>query len=349
MQDVPQTVLSQTVRRKRTEVAAQALAAAGIAMRRDVSLSTLARWRIGGPADLLAQPRDTAQVAQVVALARQIEIPLFTLGDGSNMLFDDRGFRGIVMQIGAGLDSFTAADTSVTAGAGLWVPRLAHHLARLGLSGLEHIVGIPGRLGGLVVMNGGSQRKGIGTHVQRVRIVTSAGEIAMLERAELDYRYRYSALQGSGAIVTEVELSLTAANSATVRREMIKILVERRRKFPKDQPNCGSTFLSNPTMYDRIGPPGQAIEAAGLKGVAIGGAQVSPRHANFIVNRGGAHADEVMALIALIRETVRARTGFAMDCEVRYLSETGEEHPVHTFTDADRFDRTLLERVERPI
>lgn len=332
----------------RIAAAARELEAAGIGVQRDVVLARLARWQIGGPADLVAQPVDTAQVAQVVAIARAQGLPLFTMGDGSNMLFDDRGFRGIVLQIGPGLDGFVATGGVVRAGAGLWVPCLARRLAGLGLSGLEHIVGIPGRLGGLVVMNGGSQRKGIGSHIRAVTVVQSDGAITKMDQAALGYRYRCSALQGSGAIVTEVVLDLSPGDRGAVRREMVGILAARRRKFPKNLPNCGSTFLSDPAMYDRVGPPGQAIEAAGLKGVAIGGAQVSPLHANFVVNRGGAQAAEVLALIALIRKTVRERTGFAMDCEVRYLTETGEERPVHEFTDAGRFDPALMKRVERP-
>lgn len=338
----------------RIAAAAQALSVAGVRVQRDVALARLARWQIGGPADLVAHPVDTAQVALVVGIARAQGLPLFTMGDGSNMLFDDDGFRGIILQIGSGpegsgLDGFVAAGTTVRAGAGLWVPCLARRLAGLGLSGLEHIVGIPGRLGGLVVMNGGSQRKGIGNHIHAVTVVRPNGQIQRMDQAALDYRYRASALQGAGAIVTEVELALVPGDAGAVRRVMVGILADRRRKFPKNLPNCGSTFLSNPAMYDTVGPPGQAIEAAGLKGVAIGGAQVSPLHANFVVNRGGARATEVLALVALIRETVRAQTGFAMDCEVRYLTQTGEERPVHAFTDAGRFDQTLMDRVEWPV
>lgn len=291
------------------------------------------------------RPADTAGVARAVAVAQDHDLPMFVMGDGSNMLFDDQGFRGLVVMIGPALDGFAVLGSRVQAGAGLWVPDLARRLMRAGLAGLAHVVGIPGRLGGLVVMNGGSQRKGIGTHVHAVTVVRPDGTVARLEHGVLDYAYRRSALQGSGNIVTGVELELAPGDPGAIRREMVAILAARRAKFPKNLPNCGSTFLSDPAMYERVGPPGQAIEAAGLKGLAIGGAQVSPLHANFIVNRGGARAEEVLALVALIRETVREHTGFAMDCEVRYLTETGEEHPLHVFTDAGRFDRGLLRRV----
>jgi UDP-N-acetylmuramate dehydrogenase len=147
--------------------------------------------------------------------------------------------------------------------------------------------------------------------------------------------------------ITGVELELAPGDPGAIRREMLGILAARRKKFPKNLPNCGSTFLSDPAMYATVGPPGRAIEAAGLKGAAIGGAQVSTLHANFIVNRGGATSDEVLALIAHVRETVFARTGYRMDCEARFVTETGEERPAHEFTDAGRFDRGLLARLGR--
>lgn len=330
----------------RCEAVARALADAGIRQARDVPLAPLARWQIGGPADLLVTPTTTQAVAQVVHETRVADLPLFVMGDGSNMLFSSAGFRGVVLQIGQNMAALDVDGCSVRAGAGIWVPAFARRLAHHGLTGLEHVVGIPGRLGGLVVMNGGSQRKGIGHHVRAVTVVTAQGDVRRIPHDALDYAYRRSALQGSGAIVTEVALALARGDGPASRREMIDIMGARRRKFPKNLPNCGSTFLSNPAMYDRVGPPGRAIEEAGLKGVAIGGAQVSPLHANFIVNRGGATSDEVLALIAHVRARVLARTGFAMDCEARYLTPFGEERPAHVFTDADRFDRRLLAQLE---
>lgn len=330
----------------RCEAVAQALSGAGIHVTRQAPLAPLARWQIGGAADLLVAPATTEEVAKAIRLTKDADLALFVMGDGSNMLFSTEGFRGVVLQICQNMAWLEAEGTYVRAGAGIWVPAFARRLAHYGLTGLEHIVGIPGRLGGLVVMNGGSQRKGIGSHVRAVTVVTADGDIHRMTQGALAYAYRRSALQGSGAIVTEVELDLARAERGAILREMIGIMVSRRAKFPKNLPNCGSTFLSNPTMYDQVGPPGHAIEAAGLKGVAIGGAQISPLHANFIVNRGGATSDEVLALIAHIRSTVHERTGFAMDCEARYLAPWGEERPAHEFTDAGRFDTGLLDRLE---
>lgn len=316
---------------------------------RDIHLAEISRWKIGGPADLLVTPRTTEEVAITLRALNGTGIPLFVLGDGSNMLMDSRGFRGVVMKIGQSMGAISIKGTKVTCGAGTWVPFLAMRLARAGLGGLEHVVGIPGTLGGLVLMNGGSQRKGVGSNVVMVTCVTKDGETHTMTRDELVFGYRQSALQGSGAVITEVVLELEPCPASEVRKAMIDIMKSRRQKFPKNLPNCGSTFLSNPAMYETIGPPGKVIEEAGFKGVTIGKAQVSPLHANFIVNRGGATSDEVLALIAAIRGNVFKRTGYKLDCEARHITEFGEERPAHEFTDSGRFDLSLLEHMSPPL
>lgn len=309
------------------------------------SLAEEVRWRIGGPADLLVEAESAGDVAASLRLARAHGVPVFILGDGSNMLMDSRGYRGLVLRIGRRMSGLRVEGRRVLCGGGLWVPHLALELARRGLSGLEHTAGIPGTIGGLVLMNGGSRRKGVGTHVRRVGVVTPEGERCDIGQEEMAFSYRHSALQGRGMAIVEVELELEPGDPAAIRREMIDILASRRRKFPKNLPNCGSTFLSNPAMYEVVGAPGKAIEEAGLKGASLGGAQVSPLHANFIVNRGGATSDEVLALIAYIRRAVHARTGYRMDCEARFVTAEGEERPAHDFTDAGRFDIGLLGRI----
>ena len=309
----------------------------------DVPLAPISRWKIGGDADIVVCPHSTTEVAQVVQLCKAHDVALFVMGDGSNMLIDSKGFRGVVMKIGAPMSKIEISGTRVTCGAGIWVPYMAKCLANAGLTGLEHVVGIPGTLGGLVLMNGGSQRKGVGSHVRRVTCVLPDSSIRDYTQEELGYSYRHSALQGAGVVITEVELVLANGDVSQIRRDQIDIMASRRKKFPKNLPNCGSTFLSNPAMYETVGPPGKAIEDAGLKGVALGGAQISPLHANFIVNRGNATSDDVLALIAYTRQTVFERTGYKMDCEARFLTETGEERPAHEFTDAGRFDASLLD------
>ena len=284
-------------------------------------------WRIGGPADVLLVPQRPEQVVTTVRFARQQGVPLLIIGQGTNLLFADAGLRGIVLKLGSAMGRWTIEERRIVAEAGLWVPRLARLAARAGLAGLEHIIGIPGTLGGLVLMNGGSHRQGIGDRVLRVWTVDRQGREQVLSREDCRFGYRRSALQETGAVVLKAELECPLGDPRHIRQMMLADLRERRRKFPRKEPNCGSVFLSTPQMHATVGPPGKVIEEAGLKGVRIGGAEVSPLHANFIVNRGNATARDVLALIARIRRTVRERIGFDLRCEVRYVTARAEILP----------------------
>jgi UDP-N-acetylmuramate dehydrogenase len=299
------------------------------AVRRDVDLRPLSWWRIGGRARLLVEPAAAAEVAPCLGLLMEAGVPSLVIGDGSNLLFDDEGFDGVILRIGRRLGAMRTDGRRVVAEAGLWVPSFVRRLGHRGLSGLEHAIGIPGTLGGLVAMNGGSQRKNIGSVITRVRGCGLDGRPFERTHAECRFRYRGSTLQDDRLIVLETELELRPGDPAAMRREMLAILVERSRKFPRKLPNCGSVFLSNPAMYDVVGPPGAAIERAGLKGLRVGGAQISPIHANFIVNCGGARSDDVLRLVHRARSAVLEATGFAMDCEVRHVAPDGVVLPAH--------------------
>lgn len=178
-------------------------------------------------------------------------------------------------------------------------------------------------------MNGGSQRRGIGDNVLQVTCADLNGGVRQLDAVECGFSYRKSSLQAAKVIVTDVILELSRGDPAVIADTMNNILAERASKFPSDYPNCGSTFLSNPEMYSTIGPPGRAIEEAGLKGYRIGGAQVSTKHANFLLNLGHATSDDILRLIAHIRDTVFTRTGYLMDCEVRHIAPDGVVRPAH--------------------
>ena len=298
----------------------------------DAPLAEHTSWQIGGPADLLVEPETIPQVATVVSLARQHGLPLMVIGQGTNLLFDDSGLRGIVLKLGKNLSRIDIVSNRITAEAGAWVPGLARKTMLAGLAGLEHTIGIPGTLGGLVLMNGGSQRKGIGENVRRVWIVDCEGRQLEISREDCAFSYRYSALQGTGAVIVKVELECPGGPPQKIRRAMLDDLRERRRKFPRKEPNCGSVFLSTGEMHASVGPPGKVIEEAGLKGMRIGNAEVSQQHANFIVNRNGASSKDVLSLIAYIRQVVNERIGFELCCEVRYVSPAGDIMPAHLAT-----------------
>lgn len=320
----------------RTDVVFAALttAAGGANVATNVSLATLGRWRIGGPADFVVTPNNAASLGQVLAAIDKLGVPRVIIGDGSNLLFDDDGFRGVIIRIGRALNGLTVGkDGIVDAGAGIWVPTFVRRVIHAGLSGAVHAIGIPGTLGGLVTMNGGSQRRGIGENVVYVDAFDRHGEIHRLDHAALAYSYRASRLQTGDLIVTSARLRFAPGDRTAMHREARSILRERRNKFPRVRANCGSVFVSDPKLYDLIGPPGMAIERVGLKGTAIGGAQFSPEHANFIVNNGGARASDVLALIRIARDRVANISGIYMDAEVRYLAPDGTMRPTHEVAD----------------
>lgn len=293
-----------------------------------VPLSRISRWRIGGLADVVVSPRSVEELAKLRMWIHERGLPSVIIGATTNLLFADEGLRAIAIRIGSQFAPFSIDGSKVIAGPGVWVPGFARKAMLAGLTGLEHTAGIPGTLGGLVCMNGGSQRKGIGECVLAVQSVNALGEIIERDQAQCGFAYRTSVFQSSDEVICQTTLQLSeAADKRAVRREMLAILRDRRRKFPQKLPNCGSTFVSNPAMYADYGPPGKVIEDAGFKGYRIGAAVVSPMHANFIVNditRGkGATSRDVLELINLIRNTVAERTGYEMAVEVRHVSPAG--------------------------
>jgi len=296
-------------------------------------LSRHSSWKIGGPADLFIEPDNPVQITTVLKFLNTVSIPYLVIGQGTNLLFNDQGIRGVVMKIGERMAGVNISGRSVSAEGGIWVPKLSRMTMRAGLSGLEHCIGIPGTLGGLVMMNGGSQRRGIGENITSVTVVNRLGQMETLDHDACRFSYRHSALQECGSIVVRAELTCQQSNTADIRRTMLADLRSRRQKFPRKQPNCGSVFLSTEEMYKTVGPPGKIIEQAGLKGMRIGQAEVSRQHANFIINRGGALASDVLKLIRHIRKEIRRKIGFELDCEVRYVNGKGEVTAAHLYAE----------------
>lgn len=303
-----------------------------------VSLAAISRWRIGGTADLVVRPRSVEELCRLRAWIAAQGLDHVVIGATSNLLFADEGLRAIAVQIGPDFGGVRLAGNRIIAGAGVWVPGLARAAMQAGLTGIEHTCGIPGTLGGLVCMNGGSQRHGIGEALIEVTSVDAAGTLRRRSVEDCGFAYRRSIFQENGEIVVEAVLELIpvagadlSADRATarsgIRRRMLQIMGDRRRKFPHRTPNCGSVFVSNPAMYAEYGPPGAVIEKLGFKGRRIGGAEVSPLHANFIVNTGAARAADVLALIAGIKSAVHRETGYDMEVEARFVRPSGAMLP----------------------
>lgn len=305
------------------------LQALGVSVITQVSLRELSRWKIGGTAPVLASPASTAEVSAVIRYCNDRVIPYVVIGDTSNLLFCDDGLQAVLIKIGRSMSKIEHSGTNMRVQAGRWVPSLARFSASKGLTGLEHTAGIPGTVGGLVCMNGGSQRKGIGESLVSVTAVMPDGAVRVFSHDDCGFAYRTSVFQRNGAIVTEAELRLEPAESQVVRRDMLSILKSRRLKFPLKMPNCGSVFASNPAMYDKVGAPGFAIEQAGLKGFSIGDAKISDVHANFFVNIGSASSNDMLTLIHKARDVVHERTGFLMESEVRYVNPAGTLMPAN--------------------
>jgi UDP-N-acetylmuramate dehydrogenase len=287
-------------------------------------------WRIGGPADALVVPETFDQLLRVRQEARAAGVPQVVIGQGSNLLFADEGFRGVVIKIGKPLNQIAVDGTRMVLEAGALTCRAALAACRNRLAGLEHIVGIPGTMGGLIAMNGGSLRKCIGDVVEWVEGCDGEGQPFRMDRKACRFSYRDSRfLREPGLVVFRCALSLTPGERPAIRRAMLDDLKERRRKFPLHLPNCGSVFKSSPELYALAGPPGKIIEDCGFKGRRIGGAEVSPRHANFITNIGQAKATDVLDLIRRIRIAVHRRWGVWMEAEVKYVQPQGGVIPAH--------------------
>lgn len=293
-------------------------------VQKNVPLSKISRWRIGGIAEIVISPRNTEELARVRKWIFERKLPNIIFGATSNLLFDDKGLQAIAIHIGSNFASLDIDKQFVKAGPGVWVPGLARTVMLSGLTGLEHTCGIPGTLGGLVCMNGGSQRKSIGTHVYSICSVDEKGNIKKYNQDQCQFAYRKSIFQNNNEIITEIILKLDESVSISAqRREMLKNLRERRLKFPLKLPNCGSVFVSNPAMYEDYGPPGKVIEQVGLKGMRVGDAEICLLHANFIVNCGKAKSLDVLQLINLVRDTVHDKTGYLMTVEARYVNCNG--------------------------
>ncbi|MCY6493020.1 UDP-N-acetylmuramate dehydrogenase [Leptolyngbya sp. GGD] len=287
-------------------------------LKANVPLASLTSFRVGGPAEWYAAPRTTEELQASLEWAHAQDIPVTMLGAGSNLLVSDAGLPGLVISTRhLRLTEFDDATGQVTVGAGEPLPRLAWKLADRGWQGFEWAVGIPGTVGGAVVMNAGAHNSSISEILVKTTILRPDGTLQVLKPAELQYEYRTSALQGSSRYVTYATFQLqpgadpTAVNAVTANHKQ-----QRQNTQPYHLPSCGSVFR-NPDAYKA----GWLIEQVGLKGHQIGGAQVAQRHANFILNCGGATASDIFELIHHVQQRVHQEWSLLLEPEVKMLGE----------------------------
>ncbi len=283
-------------------------------------------YRIGGPATVLlpARPED---LGAALTLANEAGVPWFALGLGSNILLPDEGLDALVIRLGKGLDVLSHDGDLWKAGAGLPAPIAARRTAEAGYAGLHIFVGVPGTVGGGVYMNAGCHGGDWSEVVQRVTVVDRSGKDTVLSRKDVPFTYRRSGLEGR--IVVETTVRLRPEDQTRLNEEIAEMFEWRQRGTPFNQPCCGSVFKNpaGPSWKKAAEGPrtaGQLIEAAGLKGFAIGGAQVSPMHANYFVNTGGGTASDVRRLIEHVQQVVRERYEIVLEPEVKLIGSRGE-------------------------
>lgn len=281
----------------------------------DEPMSRHTTWRIGGPADLLVIPKTTEEVRTVLQLAREQEIPCTVVGNGSNLLVRDKGVRGIVLKISPGLNEVQVKGLLLTAGAGALLPRLARIMLKNRLSGLEFAAAIPASLGGAVVMNAGAYGAQIGDLVREVTLINPVGELETLTVRDLSFGYRRSNLLGRGTIV-EAVLEGRRAEYQAIRELMLSNIRHRQNTQPFGWPNAGSVFKNPGDLA-----AGRILDEAGAKGLRCGAAAVSDKHANFIVNTGGATAVDVLTLIKILQELAADHVGLQLEPEVKIIGE----------------------------
>ena len=292
---------------------ARLVAAVGGRVRRAEPLARHTSFRIGGPADVLVEPGSPNELAQVVRAASESGQPLTVLGAGSNLLVGDGGIRGVVVKLGAGFRRVAWAETGVAAGAAAQIGKLARAAVARGLSGLEFAEGIPGTVGGALFMNAGAYGGEVGPAVAAVDGVTADGRVETIAGGALSFGYRRSGLP-DGFLVTAVSFRLTPATADAIARRLAELRDHRIASQPQGTANAGSIF-KNPPGHTA----GRLIEAAGLKGRRIGRARISERHANFIVNDGGALASDVQALMAEAQRAVWERNGVWLEPEIKLV------------------------------
>ena len=273
-------------------------------------------FHIGGPAELMAQPQSEAELQSLLVKAAEAAVPVTLVGNGSNLLVRDKGIRGLVIKLGSMLRDINVSGNVLTFGSGVSLAQASKKAAELGLSGMEFAVGIPGSIGGAVYMNAGAYDGEMSKVVKSVRVMDAAGEVSELSAGELDFGYRHSALQGSGKIVTSVTVELAAGDKQAIAEKMADFSNRRITKQPLELPSAGSMFKRPPGYF-----AGTLIDQTGLKGYTVGGAQVSTKHAGFVVNIGGATAADVLQLISDVQAKVFAAHGVHLEPEVLVLGE----------------------------
>ena len=286
----------------------------------NVALSEYTSFKTGGPADIVVRPKDAQEVKKIVALARDEKVPYYILGNGTNMLISDDGFRGIIISLKEMDNSIQVTPLSdgesysVLTSAGCTLARLSNEAASKGLAGPEFAAGIPGSVGGAVVMNAGAYGGEIKDVFEWADVLDENGDMIRLKNDELKFGYRKSIIQEKHYLVLAVSFILKKGDEKTIKAEIRELNERRRDKQPLEYPSAGSTFKRPEGLF-----AGKLIEDTGLKGFSVGDAAVSEKHCGFVINKGKATSADIYELISQVIEKVYDKTGVVLEPEIKLL------------------------------
>lgn len=273
-------------------------------------------FRIGGPAEVFVMPESYEQIAWVIRQCRQAEIPYFILGNGSNLLVSDHGYRGVIIQLDRNLGEITVKGTEIRAAAGSLLSTIAATARKSSLTGFEFAGGIPGTLGGAVTMNAGAYGGEMKDVLKEVTVMDGDGKIFTLPASELEMGYRTSIIKTAGYLVLSARITLSRGKEEDIKARTRELSEMRTQKQPLDYPSAGSTF-KRPEGYFA----GKLIMDSGLRGYSVGGAMVSEKHCGFVINKGNATAEDVVSLMKHVTEVVQEKYGVTLEPEVKFLGE----------------------------
>ena len=273
-------------------------------------------FRIGGPADIFVMPESVEQIQTALKLCREEKIPYFILGNGSNLLVSDQGYRGVIIQMDRNIGEVTVEGTQIRASAGALLSAVASAARRASLTGFEFAGGIPGTLGGAVVMNAGAYGGELKDVLREVTVMDQEGNVFTLPASELEMGYRTSIIKTAGYLVLGAVIDLTPGDPEEIRNRTRELNEKRSEKQPLDYPSAGSTF-KRPEGYFA----GKLIMDAGLRGYTVGGAMVSEKHCGFVINKGGATAEDVWKLMQDVTKIVKDKFNVTLEPEVKFLGE----------------------------
>lgn len=286
----------------------------GVPFQQNVPMAAHTSLRVGGPARFFVEAHDENSIARALRAAKVAGAPIYSIGNGSNLLVRDGGINGFVLRVASDMAAIEVNGTRIRAQGGARLSQVALAAQGAGLAGLEALSGIPGTIGGALAMNAGAYGTEIGSLVESVRVIDPEGQAHRLPASSMAFGYRTSALHQNHWIATEVILSLAQGNATEIQARMRDHAAQRRAKQPLTLPSAGS-FFKRPT----VGFAGAYIEQAGLKGMTVGGAQVSQKHAGFLVNTGNATAGDFLTLMAIIQNKVHEQFGILLEAEVQIL------------------------------